>query len=262
MNENLESRSQSSLAQQVFGLQASVYATSQVHVNDDSLEAIKRLALPGQYRWTLDLGTGAGFTAFAMTQCSQRVLAADPTRPMLQQTRRIGQERQLTNLLLCQNVAEALPIASESLDLVTCRVAAHHFSDLGKALDEVGRVLKRGGALVMADSVAPEDEAVAQWMNDVEVRRDFSHVRNRPVSELEAMLAERGMDIVQQERTRIYLQFNGWVARTATPPAAIDTLRRDFLSASPAVREAFQIEPRDGDINFSWPCLVLQAVKK
>jgi ubiquinone/menaquinone biosynthesis C-methylase UbiE len=262
MNETLDSRRQGSLAQQVFGPQAAVYATSQVHVSDESLEAIKRLALPGQYRWTLDLGTGAGFTAFAMTQCSRKVLAADPTRPMLQQTRRIGQERRLTNLLLSQNVAEALPIASGSLDLVTCRVAAHHFSDLEKALDEVGRVLKKGGALVMADSVAPEDDAVARWMNDVELRRDFSHVRNRPVSELEAMLSERGMDIVQQERTRIYLQFNDWVARTATPPAEVDTLRQDFLSAPQAVQEAFQIEPLDGDIHFSWPCLIFQAIKK
>jgi ubiquinone/menaquinone biosynthesis C-methylase UbiE len=262
MNENSYIRQQGNLAQQVFGPQASVYATSQVHVSDESLEAIKRLVLPGQYRWALDLGTGAGFTAFAMTQCSQKVLAADPTRPMLQQTRRIGQERQLTNLLLSQNVAEALPIASGSLDLVTCRVAAHHFTDLEKALDEVGRVLKKGGALVIADSVAPEDDIVARWMNDVELRRDFSHVRNRPVSELEAMLAERSMDIVQQERTRIYLHFNDWVARTATPPAEVDTLRRDFLSASPAVREAFQIEPLDGDIHFSWPCLIFQAIKK
>jgi ubiquinone/menaquinone biosynthesis C-methylase UbiE len=262
MNENIEARRQDSLAQQMFGPRASVYATSHVQVSDDSLEAIKRLTMPHQYEWALDLGTGAGFTAFAMTQCSQRVLAVDPTLPMLQQTRRIGQERQLTNLLLSQNVAEALPIASESLDLVTCRVAAHHFSSLEQALDEVGRVLKRGGALVMADSVAPEDDSVARWMNNVELQRDFSHGRNRPVSELEAMLAERGLVVAQQEQTRIYLKFNDWVARTATPPATVDDLRRDFLSASPAAQDAFQIEPLDGDISFSWPCLVLRAVKR
>jgi len=79
MNENLDSRRQGSLAQQVFGPQAAVYVTSQVHVSDESLETIKRLALPAQYRWTLDLGTGAGFTAFAMTQCSRKCYP--PTRP-------------------------------------------------------------------------------------------------------------------------------------------------------------------------------------
>ena len=38
---------------------------------------------------------------------------------------------------LCQNPAEALPVASDSLDLVTCRVAGHHFADLAQATLEV-----------------------------------------------------------------------------------------------------------------------------
>ena len=31
------------------------------------------------------------------------------------------------------------------------------------------------GALVMADSITPEDDAVADWMNDIELRRDFQN---------------------------------------------------------------------------------------
>jgi SAM-dependent methyltransferase len=246
----------------MFGPRAPVYATSQVHVSDDSLELVKRLTAAGTYRWTVDLGTGAGFTAFAMMEFSQRVLATDPTLPMLQQARRLGQERQLDKLMLCQNVAEALPFAGNSLDLVTCRVAAHHFADFAQSLDEVQRVLKVGGALVMADSVAPEDDAVAEWMNDIELRRDFSHVKDRQVPEIEAMLAGRGLLIVQQEHARIYLQFNDWVARTATPQEEVATLRDDFLSAAPGIREAFQIQAIGEDIHFSWPCLVFRAVKQ
>jgi hypothetical protein len=99
-------------------------------------------------------------------------------------------------------------------------------------------------------------------MNDVELRRDFSHVKNRQVSEIAAMLAQRGLDIVQQEYTRIYLHFNDWVARTATPQEEIISLREDFWSASTGVREAFQIQAEGDDIHFSWPCLVFQAVKR
>jgi ubiquinone/menaquinone biosynthesis C-methylase UbiE len=250
------------LAQQMFGTQAPVYATSRVHVNDDSLELVRRLAAPAGYGWAMDLGTGAGFTAFAMTELSQRVLASDPTLPMLHQARRMGQERGLAGLRLSQNVAEALPVASGVLDLVTCRVAAHHFLDFGRALEEIHRVLKPGGALVMADSVSPEDDAVSNWMNDIELRRDFSHVKNRKVSEIEAMLLERGMEMDRREYARIYLQFNNWVARTATPELEIAALRRDFLEASPQVREAFQVQPVEDDIHFSWPCLVFRAVKR
>ena len=256
---------QDSPAQRMFGAQASAYSASAVHVSDASLEAMQRLAAPitsaGRYGWAVDLGTGAGFTAFAMAGYSHRVLATDPTLPMLLQARRLGLERRLPNLALSQSVAEALPIASESVDLVTSRVAAHHFTDLAKALDEVRRVLKEGGALVMADSIAPEDDGMARWMNDVELRRDFSHVKNWKASELEAMLAARGMSIQRREHARIQLQFNSWVERTATPAEQAASLRWDFQAAPEAVKKAFQIRVGDGDISFSWPCLVLRAAK-
>jgi ubiquinone/menaquinone biosynthesis C-methylase UbiE len=245
----------------MFGAQAPVYATSQVHVHDASLDALRRLAGAGPYRWAVDLGTGAGFTAFAMSPCAQRVLATDLTRPMLEQARRLGRERQLINLALVQAPAEALPFAAGSLDLVTCRVACHHFASLEQALDEVRRVLKPGGALVVADSVSPEDDAVSRWMNDVELRRDFSHVHNRKVSQWEALLAGRGLAITGREMLRIHLEFNDWVARTATPQAEVESLRRDFLCASAPVRQAFQIRPAGNDIHFSWPCLAFRAVK-
>ncbi len=245
----------------MFGAQAPIYATSQVHVRDASLDALRRLAGPGPYRWAADLGTGAGFTAFAMSERAGRVLATDLTRPMLEQARRLGRERKLDNLSLVQTPAEALPFAGESLDLVTCRVACHHFANLDRALDEVRRVLKPGGILVVADSVSPEDDAVARWMNDVELRRDFSHVHNRKVSQWEAILAARGLTITGREMPRIYLEFNDWVARTATPQHEAESLRRHFLHASAPVRQAFQIQPAGDDIHFSWPCLVFRAVK-
>lgn len=261
MGQDAETASRGSRAQRMFGAQAAAYSVSAVHVKDASLEAMRRLAAPGRYGWAVDVGTGAGFTAFAMADYSRSVLAMDPTLPMLLQARRLGLERRLPNLALSQGVAEALPIASESLDLVTSRVAAHHFADLATALGEVHRVLKAGGVLVMADSIAPEDAGVARWMNDVELRRDFSHVKNWKASELEAMLAARGMSIRQREDARIHLEFNAWVERTATPAEQAASLRWDFQTAPAAVKEAFQVRVGDGDISFSWPCLVLRAAK-
>lgn len=253
---------QGSPAQRMFGSQAPVYAASPVHVSDDSLEAIVRLAGPGPYAWTADLGTGAGFTAFAMAQFSRRVVASDLTRPMLLETRRIGGERRLGRLMLSQNAAEQLPFAGESLDLVTCRVAGHHFADFERALDEIRRVLKAGGSLVMADTVAPEDDAAGAWLNHVELRRDFSHVQDRKVSVIQALLAARDLEIVAEEMVRVNLRFNDWVARTATPEEEVMTLRRDFREASSEVKRSFEIQPTaGGDINFSWPCWIFRAVK-
>ena len=250
-------------AQRMFGAQAAQYAASPVHISDHRLDTVRRFTPAGGQQWALDLGTGAGFTAFSIADCADRVVASDLTRPMLAETRRLGRERQLDNILLLQNRAEALPIASDSIDLISCRAAGHHFADLGAAFDEMRRALKPGGQLVMADSVSPEDDDLYRWFNDVELRRDYSHIENRKVSALERMLADRGLLIAERELTATYMTFNAWVARTNTPAAEVAALRRDFLTAAPAVKDAFLIaETADGqDFSFAWPCFIFRAVK-
>ena len=264
MTQNSGDTPQGQRAQEMFGSQAGAYATSRVHMYDDRLDIMQRLAgdtPAGSRTWAMDLGSGAGFTAFVMAAGFERVVASDITGPMLVETRRISRERGLTNLALVRNAAEYLPFSSGSLDLVTSRAAIHHFEDLDRALDELHRVLRPGGSLVVADSISPEEEGLSAWMNDIELRRDFSHVNNRPASELEVMLASHGLGIMDREFTGVHLQFNNWVERTDTPEEEVLRLRADFLAASDEAVEAFQIQPVEGDIEFCWPCLVFRAVK-
>ena len=264
------------LAQQMFGPQAGVYAASKVHISDDSLESVRKLTEPAvrqaqgdgsdtaRYRWTVDIGTGAGFTAFAMTEVSERVVASDITQPMLRQAGRISSERGLPNVRLAQNAAESLPFATASLDLITCRKAAHHFRDFEASLDEIQRTLRSGGSLVMADTVAPEDTALSEWQNAVELRRDYSHVEDRSISVIRRMLMERGLEVVGSEDERVYLWYNDWVMRTKVAQDEVHALRREFQEACAEIREAFQVGEveEDGDFLFSFPVWVFRAVKR
>jgi len=50
-----------------------------------------------------------------------------------------------------RHVAEQMPYDSAAFDLVTCRVAAHHFSDIPAFVREVARVLKAGGSFLLID---------------------------------------------------------------------------------------------------------------
>ncbi len=274
MTQNRE-QSGGTLAQQMFGSQAGVYAESKVHISDDSLESVQKLTDPAlrqaqgdeaggaPYRWAVDIGAGAGFTAFAMAEVSERVIASDITQPMLRQAGRISGERGLPNVGLVQNAAEALPFADGSLDLITSRKAAHHFRDFEAALDEAQRTLRHGGSLVMADTVAPEDDGIARWQNEIELRRDFSHVEDRKVSVIRQMLADRCFEVVGSTDERVYLWFNDWVMRTKVPKDEVAALRREFQEGPSEIKEAFQVgEPEeDGDFLFSFPVWVFRAVK-
>ena len=156
-----------------------------------------------------------------------------------------------------------MPFADGSLDLITCRKAGHHFHDFEAFLDESARALRPGGSLVMADTVAPEDDALAGWQNEVELRRDFSHVEDRRISVIRRMLEERGFQVVGSEDERVYLWFNDWVMRTKVPEEEAVALRREFQDASPELKEVFQVgQPEeDGDFLFSFPVWVFRAVK-
>merc|ERR1711964_731458 len=55
--------------------------------------------------------------------------------------------------MACQNVEEfeSLPFEDSSQDIVTCLQVLHHVRDRGKMLDEILRILKPGGVLILRE---------------------------------------------------------------------------------------------------------------
>ena len=79
-----------------------------------------------------------------------------------------------------------------SFEIVTCRRAAHHFIDIGRALREMTRVLKPGGRLVIDDRTVPEDDFADATLNRLDRLHDHSHVRQYRPSEWQNMLQDVG----------------------------------------------------------------------
>lgn len=249
-------------AQEQFGRQAHLYAQSTAHSGGEGLDALtQHLALGGVYDLVVDVGTGAGFTAFAAAPYARSVLATDITPQMLIQARKLAAGRGLDNVGLIAAEAESLPFPGNSVDVVTCRQAAHHFHDLPKALAEVHRVLKPGGAYLFTDPVAPESDDGDRWMNDVEVRRDPTHIRDLRVSEWHILLARAGLTVTHTSMARVHLEFNDWIKRADTPLQLIEPLRQEFLNARPSIVKAFRIRREGDDFSFSWSVLVARAIK-
>ena len=249
-------------AQTQFERQAVEYAASTPHATGESLAVMSRLAAEGRYARAVDIATGAGFIAFAVAPCADRVLATDVARGMLEQVRRLRSERGLSNVGLALARAEALPFRDGSFDLATCRTAPHHFLDIPGFLAEVARVLAPEGTFLLADTSAPEDTAAAAWQHDVERRRDSSHGRNLSPSEWKQALAGAGLEVDHTTMTRVDLNLERWARRSGTPPEETERLREAWRNAPPSVVEAFRIKPAgDGNFTFSWPCLVARARK-
>jgi ubiquinone/menaquinone biosynthesis C-methylase UbiE len=99
----------------------------------------------------LDAGCGTGWLAAGLRRASPqvRVVGLDVATGML------GRARAAGAWPLLQADAEALPLATGSVDLVVTRGVLHHLPDVAAALAEWRRVLRPGGAVVVISEPTP-----------------------------------------------------------------------------------------------------------
>ncbi len=249
--------------QRQFGRQAAHYSVSASHAGGESLDAVRRLVEPGGYERGLDIATGTGFTAFAIAPYCRETLALDLTPEMLNEARRLAGERGLDGgrLGYLLGDAERLPFADRSLDLVTCRVSAHHFPHVERFVAEVARLLRPGGVFVLSDTVAPEDGELAALMDHLEVLRDPSHVHDLRPSEWRRLIEQAGLTVDMIDMSHTYLEFADWTRRSGTAATAIEELRPYFFAPSPKAREAWTIDEQPDGVHFAWDNAIIRARK-
>ena len=249
-------------AREQFDRQAASYAVSVPHSSGDSLRILTELASLGRYESALDLATGPGFTAFAVAEFCNVVVASDIADGMLDQARTIASERGIENLRFEIVDAHDIPYDDGDFDLVTCRTAAHHFRDIDKFLSEVRRVLSASGTFLFCDTTTSENPDLAEWHQRVEYLRDRSHIRAPAPSEWRQRMTHSGFDITHEQATRVEMTFWHWVERSATPDDVARDLHRDFTDAPDTIKNEYGIKQLDdNDFAFHWPVIVCRAVK-
>jgi len=248
------------LAQQQFGPSAAEYATNAYHAAGPDLRLLDEVAaLSGEER-VLDCGTGAGHTALLLARQAREVVGIDVTGEMLEAARALAAARRIENVRFELADACSLPYPDGSFDVVSNRQSAHHYADLGRALDETRRVLRPGGRFLLIDTVAPEDAGLDTFLNCVELLRDASHVRDWRASEWVRMLEGRGFAVTIHDRFVIPLDGQDWTTRMRTPATRVAMIRELFATATPAQRAAFDL--RDEPWGWTIEAILLEAVKR
>ena len=230
-----------------FSRQAEAYAASPGHAHGQDLDIVAAFAQPGLHDLCLDIATGPGHTAFRIASKAMTVVAVDIAEGMLEAGRKLAAERGVTNVVFERADATRLPFNDASFDLVTCRIAPHHFADIPAFLAEVARVLKPGGRFVMEDSLAPEDAEQAAFLHDLEVRRDPTHVRSLKRDEWFAAVADAGLEVSRDLIFQKQHPFKDWLARTGVEGEAAAVLIAELLAAPKPLRESCLVE-EDGGI--------------
>jgi|SRR3974390_3459067 len=214
------------LVQEQFGKNAAGYLTSTPHALGKSLERLVVLTAPQKSWRALDVATGGGHVAYTFAPHVARVWATDITQEMLDLVKGEAEKRGLSNIRTTYAKAEALPFEDASFDLITCRIAPHHFDSIPHFLDEVHRVLAPSAVFAMVDNVVP-DGSVGDYVNAFERFRDPSHLRAWTMEEWRAALKAHGFAIMHEEQLYKQMEFKSWAARH---DATMQSLLRSMLA--------------------------------
>jgi SAM-dependent methyltransferase len=245
-----------------FGPNAAAYVASTSHAAGDDLERLLAWGRACRPQRVLDVATGGGHTALAFAAMAPRVVAFDLTEPMLQAAREFHAGRAARNLAYVAGDVAALSFRDGAFDVVTCRIAPHHFARPAAAVREVARVLAPGGTFLVQDILGHDDAECAAFITEVERRRDPSHVRAYRAQEWKAMLRGAGLTIMEDAVVSKIRGWADWTGRVRMSPEARRALEGFVRAAPERCRAAFDVRlAGEGVESFTDRMILLRAEK-
>ncbi len=259
---NREEQIQAASRQQ-FDRQSAKYGKGHILQSTDDLKSALPHLRPQAGETLLDVATGAGHTALYFAGLGLDVTACDLSEKMLEQTRANASEAGVSIRTEC-HTAESLPYEARSFDIVTCRLAAHHFACPASFTMDVSRVLKPGGRFLLIDGTVEDgNPAAGAWLHQVEVLRDASHQKFITPDAWTHLCGHVAMRVIHRKIQPFQQPDLEWYFETAgTPEDRRQAVRKLVQHPPPEARELFRVGEQDGKWVWWWQRLVLVAVKK
>jgi len=187
----------------VWSQRADAFRESPTHREGPDIDLLVEWCEPGPDVKVLDVATGGGHVARRLREQGCTVVTVDPAPGMKADV---------------VAPADHLPFADGSFDVVTCRIAAHHFPDIAAAVKEMARVSNR--LLVIEDNVFRGER-----VEEAERLRDPTHVRCYSEDEWKDVVTDVGFEVEQIEHFDRRQSVDAWLERVETPPDAAARVR-------------------------------------
>ncbi len=104
-----------------------------------------------KHGFILDLGCGNGNLLEKLKKYKSKLYGADISSEMIKYAReRLGN---YAELIIADS--ESLPWQDNSFDIIVCTLSFHHYPNPGKSLNEMKRVLRKNGHIIIAEAWLP-----------------------------------------------------------------------------------------------------------
>jgi SAM-dependent methyltransferase len=206
----------------------------------------------------LDVACGAAHASEPLAHAVRQVIGIDLTPTLL----RIGAERLreagVSNVLLQEGDAEALPFVDESFDVVFCRSSLHHFADPVRAVEQMRRVCRCGGRVVLVDLIAP-DTQTRELFDHIHRLLDPSHVRTFTEVELTELIPGGLAGLIYANTATIRLPIDVAITEQSDDNQVRSLLRAELAGTGGVT--GFEPDDIDGTIIVSFTTSILHSPK-
>ena len=242
-----------------FTRQALPFASAPSIRNREALDRIVRMANAGPTDLVLDVACGPGLLVCAFATVVEHATGIDLTPAMLEQARREQQQQGLDNIRWVHGDVLPLPFPDETFSIVTARFAFHHFPNPLAVLQEMRRVCKTTGRVVVADTAPAAGKAAN--LNAMERLRDPSHVRAMPLVELSGLFHDAGLKVNCIDTYRLEGELEDLLRRSFPNDDDADRIRKIFRDSLADDALDMAVRQEAGKIYFAFPVAILVAIK-
>jgi ubiquinone/menaquinone biosynthesis C-methylase UbiE len=223
-----------------FAHQADSFAGSPAMSLAETLDAVVELVPADPAARWLEVACGPGLIARAMAGRVGSVRGVDLTPAMVEKASADTTLAGVDNVSFALGDATALDLPADSFDGAITRFSLHHIPAPVRVLEEMRRVVKPGGLVIVADHVTDEDGDAAAWHEQIERLRDPSHWACLTVSRIEGLAEQVGLEPDLDRVVPFRIPYDEWLNRGSGGPGNAALIER-LLGEMPAAVESFVV---------------------
>ena len=225
------------------------YASSEVHSQSPTLRRLVEILQPTTGISVCDIACGAGHTGLSFAGVASKIVGVDPAPSMLAAFQELAKGKGIA-VEGVESYAESIPQPDNTFDVAVSRLAPHHFTDIKKAMSEMTRITKPGGAVAVIDLEGDPDPASDDFNHQLEILHDPTHIRSYTAATWQSFFESAGLKIEHVERQLSEkpggVPVSRWCQIAASGDAAEASIRRLLDQASPELLDRLGIS-RSGD---------------
>jgi SAM-dependent methyltransferase len=159
-------------------------------------ERVQAFVLPQGNERAIDVGCGAGALALGLAPLVREVVGVDRVQELLE----LARQRAPGNARFVEGDATSLPFDTASFDLAGTLRVLHHVRRPELVIEELARVARPGGRVLVIDQLAPVDPLEAYPVDRFERARDPSHTRLLPEIDLRQLFEANGLVLLRSRQ--------------------------------------------------------------